>query len=206
LPKYAAHEINPAERISCLMKSAVAADRLAGSLEELVAAARRFFAELAPHPVKLPLVAWFALLSFDYVLSSRRRLPMSLKPEPIPPVPEETARIARAAFPRGNVVIQMRDALGTIYTDDLFADLFPTHGQPAVAPWRLALVTMLQFMENLTDRQAADAVRRCLDWKYALSLDLTDTGFDHTVGSRVPGTPGGTQRRRAPAGYDAGAV
>lgn len=106
---------------------------------------------------------------------------MSLKPEPIPPVPEETARVARAAFPRGNVIIQMRDALGTIYTDELFSDLFPTHGQPGEAPWRLALVTVFQFMENLTDRQAADAVRRCLDWKYALSLELTDAGFDHTV-------------------------
>src|SRR5215470_8080344 len=106
---------------------------------------------------------------------------MSLKPEPIPPVPEETARVARAAFPRGNVIIQMRDGLGTIYTDGLFADLFPTHGQPAEAPWRLALVTVFQFMENLTDRQAADAVRRCLDWKDALSLELTDAGFDHTV-------------------------
>src|SRR5258707_15376631 len=62
--------------------------------------------------------------------------------------------------------------LRTIYTDEAFADLFPTHGQPAEAPWRLALVTVFQFMENLTDR---------LTWKYALSLELTDTGFDHTV-------------------------
>jgi transposase len=60
-------------------------------------------------------------------------------------------------------------------------DLFPTHGQPAEAPWRLALVTVFQCMENLTDRQAADAVRDRLAWKYALSLELTDTGFDHTV-------------------------
>jgi hypothetical protein len=44
---------------------------------------------------------------------------MSLKPEPLPPVPEETARVARATFPRGNVVMHMRDALGTIYTDEL---------------------------------------------------------------------------------------
>src|SRR5215470_8750183 len=106
---------------------------------------------------------------------------MSLKPTPIPPVPEETARVARAAFPKSSVVMQLRDELGTLYTDDQFADLFPTHGQPAVAPWRLALVTILQFVENLSDRQAADAVRRCLDWKYLLSLDLTDGGFDHTV-------------------------
>lgn len=106
---------------------------------------------------------------------------MSLKPAPMPPVPEETARVARAVFPRGNVLMQVRDTLGTMYTDEAFADLFPTHGQSAEAPWRLALVTVFQFMEHLTDRQAADAVRSRLDWKYALSLDLTDPGFDHTV-------------------------
>ena len=106
---------------------------------------------------------------------------MSLKALPIPPVPEETARVAHAVFPHGNVFMQVRDALGTIYTDEAFADLFPTHGQPAFPPWRLALVTVFQFMENLTDRQAADAVRDRLAWKYALSLELTDPGFDHTV-------------------------
>jgi transposase len=106
---------------------------------------------------------------------------MSLKALPIPPVPEETARVAQAVFPHGNVFMQVRDTLGTIYTDEAFADLFPTHGQPAFAPWRLALVTVFQFMENLTDRQAADAVRDRLAWKYALSLELTDVGFDHTV-------------------------
>jgi len=71
--------------------------------------------------------------------------------------------------------------LRTIYTDEAFADLFPTHGQPAFTPWRLALVTVFQFLEGLTDRQAADAVRDRLAWKYALSLELTDPGFDHTV-------------------------
>ncbi len=106
---------------------------------------------------------------------------MSLKALPIPPIPEETARVAHAAFPRSNVFMQVRDTLGTVYTDEVFADLFPTHGQPALAPWRLALVTVFQFMENLTDRQAAEAVGDRLAWKYALSLELTDTGFDHTV-------------------------
>ncbi len=106
---------------------------------------------------------------------------MSLKALPIPPVPEEIARVAHAVFPHGNVFMQVRDTLGTIYTDEAFADLFPTHGQPAFAPWRLALVTIFQFMEGLTDRQAADAVRDRLAWKYALSLELTDVGFDHTV-------------------------
>jgi len=106
---------------------------------------------------------------------------MSLHSSPIPPVPDETARVARAAFPRGNAIMQMRDALGTIYSDEQFADLFPVRGQPAEAPWRLALVTVFQFLEHLPDRQAADAVRSRLDWKYALSLELSDPGFDHTV-------------------------
>jgi transposase len=90
---------------------------------------------------------------------------MSLKSLPIPPVPEEVVRIACAVFPPGNVFMQIGDTLGTIYTDEAFADLFPTHGQPAFAPWRLALVTIFQFMEGLTDRQAAEAVRDRLAWK-----------------------------------------
>jgi len=65
---------------------------------------------------------------------------MSLKALPIPPIPEETVRVARAVFPRGNVVMQLRDTIETIYTDEAFAGLFPAHGQPALAPWRLARV------------------------------------------------------------------
>ena len=106
---------------------------------------------------------------------------MSLKPERIPPVPPTTVRIAKAAFPRGNTFISMRDELGTLYTDELFAPLFPADGQPALAPWRLALVTIMQFVEGLSDRQAADAVRARVDWKYALSLELEDSGFDFSV-------------------------
>jgi transposase len=106
---------------------------------------------------------------------------MSLKALPIPAIPDETARVACAAFPSGTLCLQLRAALGTLYTDADFADLFPTRGQPAEAPWRLALVTVLQVVEDLSDRQAADAVRSRLDWKYALSLELTDSGFDHTV-------------------------
>jgi len=93
---------------------------------------------------------------------------MSLAPEPTLNVPEHTAEVARAAFPRGNRYMQMRDELGTMYRNDQCADLYPHVGQPAEAPWRLALVTILQFAENLTDRQAADAVRGRIDWKYAL--------------------------------------
>jgi len=69
--------------------------------------------------------------------------------------------------------MRMRDEFGSLYHDE-DQDLFPKLGQPAEAPWRLALVTILQFAEGLTDRQTADAVRTRIDWKYALSLELTD--------------------------------
>ncbi len=106
---------------------------------------------------------------------------MSLHPQSIDPVPEDTARIACAAFPKGSIFMRMHDELGTIYQDESFAHLFPKRGKPAEAPWRLALVTIFQFAEGLSDRQAADAVRGRIDWKYALSLDLDNPGFDHTV-------------------------
>jgi transposase len=77
--------------------------------------------------------------------------------------------------------MQMRGVLGSIYTDEDFADLFPKDGQPAEAPWRLALVTVMQFVENLSDEQAANAVRGRIDWKYLLGLELTDTGFDASI-------------------------
>src|SRR5918992_3434869 len=106
---------------------------------------------------------------------------MSLKSETTPAVPEDTTRVARAAFPHGNPYLTLRDALGTIFQDTDFAALFPLEGQPGLPPWRLALVTILQFRENLADRQAAEAVRARIDWKYLLSLELTDPGFDFSV-------------------------
>jgi transposase len=106
---------------------------------------------------------------------------MSLKPEPIDSVPEETARIARAAYPKGNIYLQLRDTFGTIYQDEHFAELYPRRGQPAEAPWRLALVSVMQFREGLSDRQVANAVRGRMDWKYLLGLELSDPGFDASV-------------------------
>ncbi len=106
---------------------------------------------------------------------------MSLHPQSLVPVPEETARVARAAYPKGNLYLRIRDELGTIYADQVFAHLFPNCGQPAEAPWRLLLVCLMQFAEGLSDQQAADAVRGRLDWKYLLSLELTDPGFDASV-------------------------
>jgi transposase len=93
----------------------------------------------------------------------------------------KTIRVAKATFHDGSPIMRLRDTLGTLYDDGLFADLFPTRGQPAEAPWRLALVTVFQFMEDLSDRQAAQAARRCFDWKYALGLELTDPGFNFSV-------------------------
>jgi transposase len=106
---------------------------------------------------------------------------MSLPASPDFPIPEETVRVARAAFPKGNVFMRMRDALGPIYSNPQFVHLFSQTGQPAEAPARLALVLVMQFAEGLADRQAADAVRSRIDWKYALGLELTDPGFDYSV-------------------------
>lgn len=106
---------------------------------------------------------------------------MSLQPTQNYEVPDATVKIAYSAFPDGNIYIRLRDELGTIFKDEVFGDLYPQRGQPAEAPWRLALVTLMQFTENLTDRQAADAVRGRIDWKYVLGLDLTDPGFHYSV-------------------------
>jgi transposase len=106
---------------------------------------------------------------------------MCLHPHSVDPVPKETARVAKAAFPKGTTYMTMRDELGAIFEDEDFTHLFPSRGQPAMAPWRLALVTIMQFAEGLSDRQAADAVRARIDWKYALSLELADPGFDASV-------------------------
>jgi transposase len=107
---------------------------------------------------------------------------MSLRPETLSPIPDVTTAAVRAAFPKGNLYVELRTEFGTLYEDQLFADLYPPEGRPVeVPPWRLALVMVMQCIEGLTDRQAADAVRRCMDWKYALSLDLHDPGFDFTL-------------------------
>jgi transposase len=106
---------------------------------------------------------------------------MSLHPQALPPLPEETARVARAAYPKGTIYLQLRDELGSISQDEAFTHLFPNGGQPAEAPWRLLLVCLVQFAEGLSDQQAAEAVGGRLDLKYLLSLDLTDPGFDASV-------------------------
>jgi transposase len=106
---------------------------------------------------------------------------MSLHPDPIGEIPAETARVAHAAFSKGSVAMRLREEFDALYRDEDFQSLYPNRGQPALAPWRLALVTIFQFLEHLSDRQAADAVRARIDWKFALGLELTDPGFHFSV-------------------------
>jgi len=96
-------------------------------------------------------------------------------------IPRETVEVAGAAFPKGNVYMTMRDKLGPLFSDDDFAALFAWQGQAGVSPGLLAMVTIMQFMEGLTDRQTAEAVRSRIDWKYALGLPLTYAGFDYSI-------------------------
>jgi transposase len=89
---------------------------------------------------------------------------MSLRPEPLPPIPDATAAAVRAACPKGNLSVDLRAKFGTLYPEQLLADLYPPEGRPVeVAPWRLALVVVMQYIKD------------------ALSLDLGDPGFDFTL-------------------------
>ena len=103
---------------------------------------------------------------------------MSLQPGLIPPVPQDTAQIALAAFPDGHPDLRRHDQLGNLFTDANFADLDSRRGQYALAPWRLALIVVVQFREDLSDHQAADALRARIDWIYLLGLELADPGLD----------------------------
>lgn len=122
---------------------------------------------------------------------------MSLRPRSWPKVPADTERVARAAFPKGSLPIRARDELGCWYDDAAFAAAYGVRGAPGISPAQLAMVTVLQFTENLTDRQAADAVRGRLDWKYCLGLALTDEGFDFSVLSEFRSRLAGAGLERA---------
>lgn len=106
---------------------------------------------------------------------------MSLQPQNTYPIPADTQRVAQAAFPKGNLYMRMRDELGEIYQDASYAELFPGRGQKAESPGRLAWVTVMQYSEGMSDRQAAEAVRARIDWKYVLGLELDDPGFNYSV-------------------------
>jgi len=94
-----------------------------------------------------------------------------MHPHAIPPIPEETARVARAALPGSNTYLTMRDQRGTLSDDHVFAAVFSERGRPAQAPWHIALVCVFPFLEGLSDRQAAEAVGTRSDWTYAFGLE-----------------------------------
>ena len=106
---------------------------------------------------------------------------MSLRIQDVYRVPEKTAEVARAVFPKGKYYLILFDTFGSLFADPDFSELFAERGQPALSPVRLMLILILQFMEGLSDRQAADAVRSRIDWKYLLCLELSDPGFDYSV-------------------------
>jgi transposase len=96
-------------------------------------------------------------------------------------IPDATVQAAQRAFPKGNLYLAMRDVSGPIFTNPDFADLYHARGRPAEAPARLALVLVLKEIEQLSDAEAAEAVRARIDWKYALALELDDPGFDASI-------------------------
>jgi transposase len=108
-------------------------------------------------------------------------LVMSMQPRPWPDVPELTAKMARSSSRQGNLAMRIRDELGEVYADARFAAAFGVRGRPGISPGQLMMASVLQFSENPTGRQAAEAVRDRMTWKYALGLELDDPGFDASV-------------------------
>jgi transposase len=106
---------------------------------------------------------------------------MSVRPRLGVEVPELTARMARASNPAGTTAMWVRDRLDGLWTDEDFAEWYPRDGRPGISPAQLATVSVLQFLLGLSDRDAAEAVRCRIDFKYALGLDLDDPGFHHSV-------------------------
>lgn len=106
---------------------------------------------------------------------------MSLRPCSGEQVPPLTAQVARASNPGGTTAIWVRDRLDGLWCDEDFVDWYPRDGRPGLSPAQLAAVCVLQFLLGLSDRQAAEAVRCRIDFKYAMAMELDDPGFHHSV-------------------------
>jgi transposase len=106
---------------------------------------------------------------------------MSIRPRLGVEVPGLTAQVARAGNPSGTTAVWVRDRLGGLWTDDDFAGWYPRDGRPGISPAQLAAVSVLQFLLGLSGRDAAEAVRCRIDFKYALGLALDDPGFRRSV-------------------------
>jgi transposase len=102
---------------------------------------------------------------------------MSLHIESTPEIPEETVRIARASFRKGNKLMTLRDEYGPLFRIEDFSDLYSWKGNEGINPVLLASVTVLQYLENLSDVGAAEQVRARIDWKYLLGVPLDYAGF-----------------------------
>lgn len=96
-------------------------------------------------------------------------------------IPDETAAVAHAAFPKSNTIMRMRDHFGSLFFNQDFAHLYHAEGTSAYSPARLALILIFQFAEGLSDAQAASAVAARIDWKYALALPLTAPAIDPSL-------------------------
>jgi transposase len=92
-----------------------------------------------------------------------------------------TVRVARASNPRGTTAMAIRDHLNGLWSDGDFEEWYPRDGKPGLSPAQLATVSVLQFLLELSDRQAAESVRNRIDFKYALGMELEDPGFHHSV-------------------------
>jgi hypothetical protein len=108
---------------------------------------------------------------------------MSMQPRSWPQPAQEITKAVLAMYAgrEAPLPVVVRDELDELFADEQFARAFGVRGKPGWSPGRLALITALQMAENMTDSQAAEAVRLRLDWKYALGLELTDPGFDASV-------------------------
>jgi transposase len=101
-------------------------------------------------------------------------------------VPVATAELAWKVHPKGTDEMRVRDALGPLFADEDFAGgrmagMFSRRGQPGLSPALLAMVTVLQFLHHLSDREAVAAVADRISWKYMLGLELDAAGFDASV-------------------------
>src|SRR5260370_15299059 len=106
---------------------------------------------------------------------------MSIRPRLGAEVPALTARVARASNPAGTTAMWVRDRLDGLWDDEDFAGWYPRHGRPGISPAQLTTVSVLEVLLDLSGRDAAEAVRCRIDFKYALGLGLDDPGFHHSV-------------------------
>lgn len=112
---------------------------------------------------------------------SLSRCPLSLRPRSGEQIPALTAQVARASNPVGTTAMWVRDRLDGLWRDEDFASWYPRDGRPGLSLAQLATVCVLQFLLGLSDRQAAEAARCRIDFKYALAMELDDPGFHHSV-------------------------